>query len=257
VHVTARWLHLTAAVCLSAAVVVPSSASSAMAATQPPGWNIELTGNFPDAADETVTFNVVATVATDAAAAVTYDFRLRLPDGEEADLGRASPSFSTYMRGGSVGDVMEWRHADPGPYTGRVVWIDHGRETVVAELSGWVGAADAPVVVLEHLEADPPTPRVGEPATVSVTVTNTGQTPGSRTVPLWMWVDDLSYQQVGGVTFTDVGPGETVTRGYTWTPRFAVSSTRLGASTSAADHGLVLAPFTVLAAEDSAAAPEN
>ncbi len=148
-------------------------------------------------------------------------------------------------------------YAEAGPYVARVVWLDGDRESVVAEAHGWVGSPDAPVVVLEGLQSDPPTPRVGEPATVSVTVTNQGQTPGSRNVPLWVWLDQQTYRQIGTLDFDDVAPGETRTENFTWTPKDAVTGTRLGARTSVVTEGLVLAPFRVAPTDDPTAdAPE-
>jgi hypothetical protein len=238
-------------------VVVALLASSlpgpVMAADQVPGWTFVLNAHFPGAPGDTLDFEVVATVATDEPAEVSYALRLLLPDGEEADFGTASPSYSRGMRGGTVTDTAQWQNAEAGPYAARVVWLDGVRETVVAEARGWVGSPDAPIIVLEGVQVDPPEPSVGMPARVSVTITNQGQSPGSRTTPVWVWLDDQTYQRIGTVTIRDLAPGETSTGSFSWTLTQVIAGTRLGARIGSITRGPELAPFTVAVADENSA----
>jgi len=213
----------------------------------------EVQARLPDTAGDTAEFVVVTTLTTNAAAEVSWQLRLQLPDGEEARFGRTSERYSTGMRGAQAADTLFWKYADAGPYVGRVVWLDDDRETVVAETGGWLGNPDAPVLRLESLRTDPPTPRVGEPATVSVAAANHGQTTGSRWTSVWLWLDAQTYTEIGKVRFDDVGPGETRTASFVWLPRNTTNGTRLAARKSELTEGLVLAPYTVLPAAAAAA----
>jgi CARDB len=134
-----------------------------------------------------------------------------------------------------------------------VVRVDGGREDVVAEERGWVGSLDAPVVVVHGLATDPPTPRVGEPVSVSVSVTNEGQTLGSRRVPVWLFVDEDTYQdpEIGSVSFDAVAPGETTSASIAWTPdRGLGAGARLEARSNSELRGFRSSPLVVLAADD-------
>jgi hypothetical protein len=238
-------------ICLLA--TMPAAAAHAAELEQPPGWSFEVRPNLPESPGQTAEFVVVAReVTTSTPAEVTWQFRLLLPDGEEARFGLNTSGIIVGFPDVQDIETDHWQNADAGPYVGRVVWLDRDRETVVAETSAWLGSPDAPLLRLQSLQTDPPTPRVGEPSTVSVAVTNDGNTSGSRLAGVWVWPDQQSYLNIGTLGFYDVAPGETRTESFVWVPKLAVSGTRLTASKTELSRGLALEPYTVLPAATAA-----
>lgn len=231
--------------------IVALATRTSAAASQPPGWNFDVHMQMPANVGQEVNCTVVSTVITSAETEVNYAFRLLLPDGEEMRWQPEMQSYSKSMQGARQTETYTWGDAEAGPYVGRVVWLNGADETVIAEASGWLGSADVPVVVLEMLRTDPPAPHVGEPTTVSVTVSNHGQTPGSRSVDIRLSLDDAIIR-LGSATFDDVAPGETRTESVKWTPRQALTAKRLEASTSNLASGLVLEPYLVAPADTGA-----
>jgi hypothetical protein len=228
--------------------IVALATRTSAAANQPPGWNFDVHMQMPANVGQEVNCIVVSTVTTSAETEVNYAFRLLLPDGEEMRWQPEMQSYSKSMQGARQTETFTWGYAEAGPYVGRVVSLNGTDEALIAEASGWLGSADVPVVVLETLRTDPPAPHVGEPTTVSVTVTNHGQTPGSRRVDVRLWLDDAIIR-LGSSTFDAVAPGETRTQSFEWTPRQAVTAKRLEASTGNLATGLVLEPYVVAPAD--------
>jgi hypothetical protein len=245
-------------VCGGLLAMLPAPAGPVAAAEPPPGWTFDVQAHLPPNAGETAEFVVTATLTTDAASELTWEFRLLLPDGEEVRYGQGSSSYSAGVRGAHETETLQWQYAEAGPYVGRVVWLDGGREMVVAEASGWLGSPDAPLLRIERVWTDPPTPHVGEPTTVSVSVTNQGQRAGSRPLSVWLWLDAQTVMELGRLAFDGIKPGETRTESFMWQPRTPTEGTRLVVRRSELTEGVALAPYTVLAADaGSSADPEQ
>jgi hypothetical protein len=249
----ASWRNL-AVVGAALRIVVggPNALAENQAQAQPADWTFQLTPHFPADAGGTIDIHIVATSITDDATKMACQLRLQLPSGEEWRSWTPGLELSKSLKGASQTDDESYGHAEDGPYVARVVRVDGGREDVVAEQRGWVGSPDAPVVVVDGLAIDPPTPRVGEPATVSVSVTNRGQTVGSRRVPVWLFVDEDTYQdpEIGSVSFDAVAPGETASGSFAWTPdRGLGAGERLEARSSSELRGFRSSPLEVLAAD--------
>jgi hypothetical protein len=251
---TGSWRGLAAvAMVLSIVVGSPSALAENQAQAQPADWTFQLTPHFPADAGGTINIQIVATSITDDATNMACQLRLQLPSGEEWRSWTPGLELSKSLKGASQTDDESYGHAEAGPYVARVVRVDGGREDVVAEQRGWVGSPDAPVLVVDGLAIDPPTPRVGEPATVSVSVTNKGQTVGSRRVPVWLFVDEVTYQdpEIGSVSFDSVEPGETASASFPWSPdRGLGDGARLEARSSSELRGFRSSPLEVLAADD-------
>ena len=251
-----RWWRALVSLCLLGTLADVGRAVAAE--DQPPGWTFQVEPRLPQHAGETAEFVVVSTLTTSAAAEVAWEFRLLLPDGEEARFGRDSSSYSAGLQGARDTETLQWQYAEAGPYVGRVVWLDGDRETVVAEAGGWLGSRDAPLLRFEDLHTDPATPRVGEPTTVSVTVLNHGQSAGSRRASVWLWLDAETYTEIGTLAFDRVEPGEARTESFVWQPRRSTSGTRLTVRRSELTEGLVVAPYTVLPADgEPSGSPEQ
>jgi hypothetical protein len=248
----ASWRNLAvAAAALSIVVGSPSALAEKQAQAQPSDWTFQLTPHFPADAGGTIDIQIVATSNTDDATKMACQLSMQLPSGEEWRSWTPGLELSKSLKGASQTDDESYGHAEAGPYVARVVRVDGGREDVVAEQRGWVGSPDAPVVVVDGLTIDPPTPRVGEAATVSVSVTNTGQTVGSRRVPVWLFVNEDTYQdpEIGSVSFDAVAPGETASTSFAWTPdRGLGAGARLEARSSSELRGFRSPPLEVLAA---------
>jgi hypothetical protein len=251
---TARWRNLAVvAAALNIMVGSPSALAENQAQAQRADWTFQLTPHFPADAGGTIDIQIVATSITDDATKMECQLRLQLPSGEEWRSWTPGLELSKSLKGASQTDDESYGQAESGPYVARVVRVDGGREDVVAEQRGWVGSPDAPVLVVDGLSIDPPTLRVGVPATVSVSVTNKGQTAGSRRVPVWLFVDEDTYQnpEIGSVSFDAVAPGETASGSFTWTPdRGLGAGARLEARSSSELRGFRSSPLEVRAADD-------
>ena len=253
----ASWRNLAVvAAALSVVVSSPSASAQNQEQVQPADWTFQLTSHFPADPGGTIDVHIVATSITDDATKMACQLRLQLPSGEEWRSWTPGLELSKSLKGASQTDDESYGHAEAGPYVARVVRVDGGREDVVAEQRGWVGSPDAPVLVVDGLTIDPPTPQVGKPATVSVSVENKGQTAGSRRVPVWLFVDEDTYQdpEIGSVNFDRVAPGETDSGSFEWTPdRGLEAGARLEARSNSELRGFRSSPLEVLAADDGLA----
>ena len=251
---TGSWRCLAVVVvALSIVVGIPSALAENQAQAQPADWTFQFTTHFPEDAGGAIDVHIVATSITDDPTKMACQLRLELPSGEEWRSWTPGLELSKSLKGASQTDDESYGHAEAGPYVARVVRVDGGREDMVAEHRGWVGSPDAPVVVVNGLTIDPPTPRAGEPATVSVRVENKGQTAGSRRVPVWLFVDEDTYQdpEIGSVSFDAVAPGETASGSFAWTPdRGLGAGARLEARSNPELRGFRSSPLEVLAAND-------
>jgi hypothetical protein len=231
---------------VSGSMLVWSGVAGARQATD---WALSIRDvRFPDDPGQPVEFTIDAQQPVPDGTAVRYESWLRLPSGELVSLGQVEWPAADGSSDTSGTTHFQWADAEAGPYAIRVVRSDRGTDEVVAELDGWVGSPTVPVLTIDGVQVDRTVARVGDPVAVTVSMTNHGQTRGSRPAAVWVWLDNDPPRQIGSVLVRDLAAGESGTDTVTWRPEEAANATvAAGLATS---RKLAQQPLTVVADTD-------
>jgi hypothetical protein len=213
--------------------------STPAAADQTQDYTFEVHLEMPNQQGDPLKFSATVTplnltlaAMANAQPAVFYVSTVR-PDGTEME--RLGPYRTTNMQLSVNRELPEIQN---GTYMVRLlrqvgstlVPVAEGSGTTDKALSLDARMARGPHVVATGLQVDPEVPGPNEPAQIEVTVTNTGDTAGSLSLPvIYTSLSDGSGQPIGTVAFTAVAPGQSSTLSLDWTPTGPVTPGRLEA----------------------------